>query len=42
MKPGGHVVVLSVGDHAAEAGIAELRMGKVSAEKYGPLKVGPR
>jgi hypothetical protein len=29
-----------VGDHAAEAHIAELRIGQVSPEKYGPVQVG--
>ena len=29
-----------IGDHAAEAGIAQLRIGQISAKKYGPVQVG--
>jgi len=36
MRPRGGVV----GDHAAEARIAEICLGRVSAEKYGPVQVG--
>ena len=38
MWPGGGGGV--VGDHAAEAGIAQICIGKVSAGKYGPVQVG--